>query len=273
MSRSLNLKSLAALAALVLPVVHANPISNVSKRQDPLTGAVPACSSELESRFQPAFDFDTDSCYNAPAVDGDGNVNPGRDTCEIEDPGDASICRQPSYLDNNNVYVRSRTNNGWTAQLWGYYFETDAKGTCSGHRHDWEHVVVWIEGDTVRYVAASAHGDYDVRPIDEVLQVNGHPKIVYHKDGGSTHAMRFAKEDDDIPVENHSGDWFFGGIVDYYGFPSTEVRDSMLNNDWGDGKIDFKDDRFAEALDKAKGGNDIPLDTGVDDEGTTSRPC
>lgn len=200
-------------------------------------------------------------------------MNPGRDTCEIEDPGDAGPCRQQSYLDGNNVYVRSRTNNGWTAMLYGYYFETDVKAVCAGHRHDWEHVVVWLEGEEIRYVAASAHGDYNVRPIDEVLQDNGHPKIVYHKDGSSTHCMRFAKEDDDNPVENHNDEWFYGDIVDYYGFPTNEVRDAMMDNDWGSGKIDFADDRIAEALKKAKGGNDIPLDTGVDEDGSTDRPC
>lgn len=123
-----------------------------------------------------------------------------------------------------------------------------------------------------RYVAASAHGDYDVRPIDECLQENGHPKIVYHKDGISTHAMRFAKDDDE-PPENHKGAWFYGDIVDYYGFPSGDIRDSMINNDWGSGKIDFSDERIAEALEKAKGDNDIPLDTTYDEDGTTDRPC
>lgn len=105
-----------------------------------------------------AFDFDTDSCYNAPAVGPDGSVNPGRDTCEITDPGDAVQCRQESYLDSNNVYVRSRTNNGWTAMLFGYYFEVDARSTCGGHRHDWEHVVVWLEGEDIRYEYGATAG-------------------------------------------------------------------------------------------------------------------
>lgn len=204
----------------------------------------------------------------------DGSVNPGRDTCDIQDPGNAVECRQQSYLDANNVYVRSRTNNGWTALLFGYYFEVDHKETCGGHRHDWEHVVVWVEGTTIRYVAASAHGGYDVRSVDEIMMEGDHPKIVYHRDGSSTHAMRFAQEDDDTPVENHTGSWFYGGVIDYYGFPTEDLRSAMLGNDWGSGKIDFSDERIAEALDKAKGGNDIPLDTGVDDEGTIgNNPC
>jgi hypothetical protein len=220
-----------------------------------------------------AFDFDTDSCYNAPAVGPDGSINGGRD------PGDAvdspsQNCRDASYLDANNVYVRTRCNNGWCAHLYGYYMEVDAKSTCSGHRHDWEHVVVWTEGDAARYVAASAHGGYDVRAFDDVQQDNGHAKIVYHRDGSSTHAMRFAKDDGtDEPPENDAGVWFYGGLVSYYGFPSNEIRDAMMGNDWGSGKIDFSDARIADALEAAKGGNDIPLDVGVDESVPGDRVC
>ncbi|KAG9251824.1 NLP4 protein [Emericellopsis atlantica] len=264
-----GLKLLLAVAALLLPVVFANPVLRI---QNPLIAPVPTCYRTMQMNYQPAFDFDMDSCYNAPAVDPTGAVNPGRSTCDIKNPNNAVECRVPSYLHNNNVYVRSRTNSGWTAQMYGYYFEVDHKETCSGHRHDWEHVVVWLEGDVVRYVAASAHGDYEVRPVQDALEVNGHTKIVYHRDGSSTHAMRFAKEGDE-PPENHGGSWFYGGLVDYYGFPNDDVRAAMLANDWLPGKIDFSDVRFADALELAKGGYDIPLDVGRDDEGTTYRPC
>lgn len=98
-----------------------------------------------------------DSCYNAPAVSPDGTVNPGRDTCDAVD-SPSQNCHEPSYLDSNNIYVRSRCNNNWCALLYGYYYEVDASSTCGGHRHDWEHVVVWTEGGVARYVAASAHG-------------------------------------------------------------------------------------------------------------------
>nr|WP_228047708.1 NPP1 family protein [Saccharopolyspora sp. HNM0983] len=49
-----------------------------------------------------------------------------------------------------------------------------------------EHVVVWVEQGTgtVGYVAASAHGEYETRHRDEIAREGGHPKIVYHKDGG-----------------------------------------------------------------------------------------
>lgn len=215
-----------------------------------------------------------DSCYNVPAIGSDGSLNTGMDPCEITaiQPDLSKGCREPGDLDNNNVYSRTRCNNGWCAYMYGYYMQLDGKGHCDGHRHDWEHVVVWTEGETIRYVAAGAHAGYDVRAIDDVMQDNGHPKIVYHKDGTSTHAFRFAKDGDD-PPENAKGSWFYGTVVSYFGFPNAELRDSMLTHDWEKGHIDFTDEKFPVALDSAKGGNDIPLDVNVDDEGTTDRPC
>ena len=46
----------------------------------------------------------------------------------------------------------------------------------------------------------------------------------------------------------------------------------MMGNDWGKGKIDFSDARFADALESAKGKFDIPLDTSTDDESSPGVP-
>lgn len=39
--------------------------------------------------------------------------------------GNTDSCRDATDLDNNNVYSRSRCNNGWCAHLYEYYFEKD----------------------------------------------------------------------------------------------------------------------------------------------------
>jgi hypothetical protein len=160
--------------------------------------------------------------------------------------------------------------------MYGYYFEKDVAlehvcGVGAGHRHDWEHVVVWVQEDQIRYIAASAHGDYDCRPVEEVRMEGDRPKIVYHKGGASTHSLRFANEDDDS-IENHLGVWFQGALVSYNGFPEG-LRDTMIGNDWGSAVIDFSDARFADALESAKGGReDIGLDTGSDDDSSPGQP-
>ena len=75
---------------------------------------------------------------------------------------------------------------------------------------DWEHVVVWAQygASTPSYVAVSAHGDYaSKKKWSDVPKDGGRAKVVYHIDGGSTHAFRFAKSDEN-DAENHLNTWF-----------------------------------------------------------------
>lgn len=219
-------------------------------------------------------DFDTDGCYNTPAIGGDGTLSPGLDNCYTTGPAD---CHDVSDLDNNNVYVRARCNNGWCGHMYGYYFEKDVGlenvcGVGAGHRNDWEHIVVWTQNDEAKFVATSAHGEYDCKPAEEVRWDGTHPKVVYHKDGAGTHAFRFANEDDDN-IENDKGVWFYGALMSWLGFPDNGLRDSMANNDWGSAVIDFIDSRIQDTLESAKGGQDIPLDTSFDDETSPGQPA
>jgi hypothetical protein len=94
-------------------------------------------------------DFDKDGCYPAPAIGADGTINGG-----LNIGGDVNgECRDAPDLDNTNAYSRSKCNNGWCAVMYGYYFEKDQKATgvvgpSGGHKHDWERVVVWVQGET-----------------------------------------------------------------------------------------------------------------------------
>lgn len=48
-------------------------------------------------------------------------------------------------------------------------------------------------------------------------------KIVYHKDGGFTHAMRFAVPSDEA-IENHTGHWFKGALIGWNGWLNIGLR-------------------------------------------------
>jgi hypothetical protein len=181
----------------------------------------------------------------------------------------AKDCRDESDLDNNNVYVRTRCNNGWCAFLYDYYFEKDVGspgviGPAGGHTHDWEHIAVFVkDGEGAKVVAVSQHGDYETRWADELRwHEDTHVKVVYHKDGGSTHCFRFAGEGDD-KIENHKGVWFFGPLVDYYGMP-VELRKKLMSHDFGSASIGIKDDSFKSNLDKARNDRVPGFDSGVD---------
>lgn len=299
---------LAAGAALLLgvlaPTANASPLTgeplklyrDLLKRDPP--AALPQSATDDELTFQPSLDFDTDGCYNTPAIDADGNVAEGLDQyvtyihiyihnlqklsrsfcthlANSNSPysnytGGADECRDESDLDNNNVYVRTRCNNGWCAYLYDYYFEKDVAVQhvidAGGHRHDWEHIAVFVRDGAVQVVAASAHGDYDTKSAgDGDVRMDGdtHPKIVYHKDGGSTHAFRFANEADD-GIENAKGVWFRGALVDWDGFPGT-TRDTLVGHDFGSASFALKDDSYQGQLDKARDDLVEGFDSGVDE--------
>lgn len=135
---------------------------------------------------------------------------------------------------------------------------------AGGHRHDWEHIIVFVEGGTdARIVAVSQHKDYDTKNAGDVRWDGEHPKCVYNKDGGSTHDFRFANADDDN-IENAKGVWFRGALVDYgTGFPGN-TRDTLMNYDFGGPTIAIKDSTFKANIDHARNGGAPGFDSGVD---------
>lgn len=85
-----------------------------------------------------------------------------------------------------------------------------------------------------------------------------HPKVVYHKDGGSTHCIRMANPEDDA-IENDKNTWFRSPLVGWNGWPSKDLRDAMGSH-WkgsvGPKLDDIADDNnqtFNEQLNKAQG--------------------
>nr|WP_221459827.1 NPP1 family protein [Amycolatopsis jiangsuensis] len=219
-------------------------------------GALPGNASDLEKKFQPAFDYDKDGCYPTPGIGADGTIAPG-----LALGGDVNgSCRDESDLDNTNSYSRTKCNNGWCAEMYTLYFEKDqaALGPGSaGHRHDWEHVVVWTEGDDVRYVSTSQHGGFAVHAAEDLHFDGTHAKVVYHKDGVSTHCFR-AANDNDEPPENHKGSWQYPTLVGWDGYPEG-IRDKLTSADFGSATMGIKDDQFNGNLGKAKP-EGIPFD-------------
>ncbi|CAG9982291.1 unnamed protein product [Clonostachys byssicola] len=225
--------------------------------------ALPLKATANDLRWQPSMDFDTDGCYNVPAIDANGQISAGLPYQWTSLAGD---CRDASDLDNNNVYVRQRCNNGWCAYIYDYYFEKDVAvpyiGFLSGHRHDIEHIAVWVKDGAAQYVGASQHGNYEIRAASDVRWDGEHPKMVYHKDGSSTHCFRFATEKDDA-IENHKGIWFRGDLVSWNGFPSG-IRDTLMNYDFGTANFAIRDAKFSDALTKALPSG-ITFDVNLDD--------
>ncbi|KAI6092667.1 secreted protein [Hypoxylon rubiginosum] len=264
--KSLAAKGLALLMAAAIPAVNGMPFDQLFKlvTRDPPT-ALPEKATANDKKFQPAMDFDTDGCYNTPAIGADGTINPGLDN---DNTGLSSDCHDPSDLANNNVYSRARCNNGWCAYMYDYYFEKDVAVANFpfdlGHRNDWEHIIVFVQGDEPKAVAASQHGDWQTKAAADVRWDGTHPKMVYNKDGLGTHDFRFANADDDN-IENASGAWFYGALVSYNGFPTTALRDKLFAYDFGSATIAIKDPNFQSQLESARADLVPGFDSSVDD--------
>jgi hypothetical protein len=217
---------------------------------------LPGNADSLEQAYQPAYDYDTDGCYPTPAIGPDGTVNGG-----LNPTGDLNgNCRDAADLENTNGYARATCNNGWCAYMYGLYFEKDQAlpgSSLGGHRHDWEHVVVWVADGTVQYVSTSAHGSFSVHERSVVRFDGTHPKIVYHKDGISTHCFRLATSGDE-PPENHRGDWQYPTLVGWNGYPAG-LREKLSTYDFGSANFGLKDGSFASHLAAAKPSG-IPFD-------------
>ncbi|MET9734358.1 NPP1 family protein [Streptomyces sp. NPDC006458] len=211
--------------------------------------ALPADADGLERTFQPAYDYDTDGCYSTPAIGPDGTVNGGLNPTGALN----GQCRDSWDLDNTNGYSRYKCNNGWCAILYGLYFEKDqalSGSSIGGHRHDWEHVAVWVQNNQVKYVSTSNHGSFTVHNASQIRFEGTHPKIVYHKDGISTHCFRAANSGDE-PPENHEHIWQYPALVGWNGYPAG-IREKLVSYNFGSANFGLKDASFASHLASAK---------------------
>ncbi|KOV71665.1 hypothetical protein ADL00_07235 [Streptomyces sp. AS58] len=218
---------------------------------------MPQNAWDLEQTYSPAMDYDTDSCYTTAALQSDWRTNPGLPLDGSWNPVNGG-CRDHNRLEQSNSYSRPKCNNGWCAIMYALYAEKDQESPWAGHTHDWEHVIVWVNNNKVRFVSATAHGKWYSRCGTCAGGVRydpsgTHPKIVYHKDGGGTHALRFADPADDA-VENSTGGWFYPRLIGWeWGYPGgVQMRDHFINTNWGKAKLELKDENMQQQLAKAK---------------------
>lgn len=210
---------------------------------------IPADFEAADMKWLPAFDYDGDGCYPSVAIGPNGTLNTGLETSGALD----GHCHDPSDLENSNVYARAKRDNGWSAYLYDMYFQKDqaVPGVDPfGHRHDIEHVVVWVRDGRAHYVSTSAHGDYNTHAAADVGWFDGtHAKVVYHKDGAATHAFRLASEDEQ--PENDRGTWHQPDLVSWNHFPG-DTRSKLTGADFGSASLAIDNGAFEDNLANAK---------------------
>jgi Necrosis inducing protein (NPP1) len=213
-------------------------------------GALDWAAPWADRTYEPAFDYDGDGCYPTPAIGRDGTIAPG-----LRLGGAVNgQCHDAWDLDNTNAYSRVKCNNGWCAYMYSLYFEKDQASWgpgSAGHRHEWEHVVVWVQGEWGMYVSTSAHGRYTIRHRNNVPwdDTGKHPKVIYHKEGLGTHTFRHANFGEQ--PENHRGWWQFPPLIGWDGYPPG-FRDRLVSHNFGQAVFGLRDGTFEHELGKAK---------------------
>ncbi|KAJ8579077.1 hypothetical protein ON010_g123 [Phytophthora cinnamomi] len=109
-------------------------------------------------KFKPQL-FINNGCHPYPAVNANGDTGGGLKPKGSPEGG----CRGSGY--GSQVYGRSTWVNGVWAIMYAWYFPKDEPTNVDGHRHDWEHVVVWIDNPDVENpkilaMTPSAHSGY-----------------------------------------------------------------------------------------------------------------
>ncbi len=101
------------------------------------------------------------------------------------------------------------------------------------------------------FVSVSRHGQYETRSWNNVPNKSGvRVRAVYHKDGGSTHIMRFAGSGE-RPEAWGDGGWDEPALLSWTNLRS-DLRDKVNSASWGDANFPLNDGRFPTELSRAK---------------------
>lgn len=205
----------------------------------------------------PVFDFDSDGCFSSSGISRAGQQNGGLQTAGSLGGG----CRESNFLDLSNTMHRHKcieqNGNTYCGHVYALYFEKDQVASFwgLGHRHDWEHVVVYTTNGVVTHGGVSCHGDVEQKSIDQLFTENGHLKVVYHKDGATTHCVRFAKETEF--AENPYQAFVTPTIASWFeltgdGLTNEDMRGRLSSFNYGSAIFPIKDSRFFGELNKAR---------------------
>jgi len=156
------MKSVVSLAAAFLAAfaVQASDGNVIGHDQvAPFAEPAPVTISEKAAiKFKPQLHI-SNGCHPYPAVNDVGDTGGG-----LSNTGAPSGKCKGSGL-GSQVYGRSGWHNDVWAIMYAWYFPKDMASSDLGHRHDWEHLVVFIDNPSVDEpkilgVSASSHDGY-----------------------------------------------------------------------------------------------------------------
>lgn len=234
----------------------------------------PACQKGLDkestepnlSMGRVVFDFDGNSCLASSPIVSDGNgkykINEGLD---VNTGRESDNCSYSDQLSKAEVLYKEKCAKTPDPLVWGKYcarvFAIYMVKDSPIHRHDLEHVVLWMKDDKVDEVGTTAHTSTKNKIVSLFPRLSRYSDkadfnsftVVYHKDGALTHALRPSKSvelkkynityNTEAP-ENPTETWFSPRVVnvDHKDIPK-EYKDIVKSGDWGKAKLLIKDDQ------------------------------
>lgn len=247
------MNKLKTLAGVFLATLCALPVyaSTFAK----LDQAVPSSIDAVH--IAPVFDFDSDGCLPSAGISRAGVQNGGLKPSGSITGG----CRSSTFLDTSNTVHRHAcvvsNGNTYCGHFYGLYFLKDqiVSGIESGHRHDWEYAAVWTTNGFITHGSYSAHGALTTTESANLSFEKGHLKIVYHKDGVLTHALRFASAGE--AAENPYKAFVTPTLISWYefrgdGLSNAVIRASLNGFNYGSANLPMRDSSFLSNLNAYK---------------------
>uniref|UniRef100_H3G5R1 Necrosis inducing-like protein NPP1 type n=1 Tax=Phytophthora ramorum TaxID=164328 RepID=H3G5R1_PHYRM len=189
-------------------------------------------------KFKPQIHV-TNGCHPYPAVNYKGETGGGLKTKGAPSAG----CKGSGW--GSQVYGRAAWHRDVWAIMYSWYFPKDSPSTGLGHRHDWEHVIVWIDNPDVENpkilaVTPSAHSGYSKQVPPNADSVDGtSAKVEYKSKWPINHALESTSQGGD-----------FQDLI-MWDQLSENARRALNSVPWGDANTPMNDGNFLPKLDKA----------------------
>ncbi|KAH6685018.1 necrosis and ethylene-inducing protein and ethylene inducing peptide [Plectosphaerella plurivora] len=184
-------------------------------------------------KFQPLLHI-AHGCQPYSAVNKNNQISGG-----LQDSGTtAGGCK---LTNKGQTYARTMNLNGRFGIMYAWYWPKDqpADGNLvSGHRHDWESSVVWLNGQNVNagIVAGAASGHGNFKRTANPQRRGNNVKVEYFTSGGKNHELQFT---------NTEGRTYW--IWDWDAMEPI-VKSALNKGDFKSANCPFNDNNFANNM-------------------------
>ncbi|OWY95736.1 Necrosis and ethylene-inducing protein 5 [Phytophthora megakarya] len=193
----MNITTLLASTVLSVLAFQATSVEISHDQVVPFAQPEPVTISEKAAiKFKPQLHI-SNGCHSYPAVNEIGDTGGGLKTTGAP----SSKCKGSGH--GSQVYGRSGWHRDRWAIMYTWYFPKDMASTKLGHRHDWEHAIIWIDNPDVPEpkiiaVAVSSHDGYSSKTEIPADMIKGTSILInYESNWPVNHELRFTTKGGD----------------------------------------------------------------------------